>query len=647
MSMMQSTTWYLLVCFAWLLCSARRGVCADDPPAPAQAHVNETAPKIPPPRPRSSQWFQAAASSRVDPGSSKAQQALDDALPSAVSPAIARFVRQSGRDSAVSTVPSAGAALPVRGARGSPVPPPRPFAGGLAQERQPAQSLPPALFPTPSAPARMPAGGVTVPPSPLSTIPVLKAPFEPTDLRFPINLATALRLADARPLIVAAAQARVWVAEGELTQAKVLWIPDLITGAVYIRHDGGGPDFNKGILTAVSVNYFQAGGGLNLFLATTDAIFQPLVARQNLNARHWDVQGAKNDALLETADAYFMVHQYRGIYAGALYTVERAHEVVRRISVLSRDLVQAYEVDRARNMLADLEQQAISARQHWLVQSTRLTRALRLDPRAVVEPLEHDHLQITLIDPGRTLDDLMPIALANRPEIASQRAQVNAAALAVRREKARPLLPSIVLTGFQSPAGMLMQYGIFGIGYNNGPTQWTGRDDVSIQLVWQLEFMGIGNLARIKGGRGGESRAIVELRNAQDKVAAEVNQTHARVQSAALRVVQADRSLRASIIAFNGSLEGLNHTVRFGDVLELISRPQEAIYALQLLKTSFDEYFRTVAEYNRTQFELFHALGYPAYELAQLRPPGDTLPVQTARPSYLPTVGNGPPPATR
>ena len=51
-------------------------------------------------------------------------------------------------------------------------------------------------------------------------------------------------------------------------------------------------------------------------------------------------------------------------------------------------------------------------------------RVLRLDPRAVVEPLEHDHLQITLIDPGRELDDLMPIALTNRPEIASRRALV-------------------------------------------------------------------------------------------------------------------------------------------------------------------------------------------------------------------------------
>ena len=74
-------------------------------------------------------------------------------------------------------------------------------------------------------------------------------------------------------------------------------------------------------------------------------------------------------------------------------------------------------------MLADLEQQAVSAREEWRVQSAELTQVLRLDPRAVVEPLEHDHLQITLIDP-RAACDLMPIALTNRPELASRRALV-------------------------------------------------------------------------------------------------------------------------------------------------------------------------------------------------------------------------------
>jgi hypothetical protein len=114
-----------------------------------------------------------------------------------------------------------------------------------------------------------------------------------------------------------------------------------------------------------------------------------------------------------------------------------------------------------------------------------------------------------------------------------------------------------------------------------------------------------------------------------------------------VRVVQADRSLRTGIIALNGSTEGLGQTSRFGDVLKLVSRPQEAIYALELFRLAFVEYFSTVAEYNIAQFELFHALGYPAEEVALRRPPGEAAPVETDRPPYLPPVGSGPPPATR
>jgi hypothetical protein len=119
------------------------------------------------------------------------------------------------------------------------------------------------------------------------------------------------------------------------------------------------------------------------------------------------------------------------------------------------------------------------------------------------------------------------------------------------------------------------------------------------------------------------------------------------LQSSAARVTQADRSLRAALITFDGTLEGLGQTSRFGDVLELVNRPQEAVFALEELYAAFENYYGTVAEYNRAQFELFHALGYPARELAELAPPGDLIPVDTSRPDYLPPVGNGPPPATR
>jgi hypothetical protein len=495
----------------------------------------------------------------------------------------------------------------------------------------------------------------------------LKPPsLEANDRRFPINLATALRLADARPLIVAAAQASAWVAEAQYQKAKVLWLPAFMMNACYMRHDGYGPDFNGAINVPQgenalgqnspgnlgkplnqNLNWFMAGVSLYEVIAVTDAIFQPLASQQILKAKRWDIQTAKNEALLETARSYFSVHRYRGQYAGALYCVEQGRKLVETIASLSKDLAPAVEIDRARNLLAFLEEEAVSDRENWRVVSADLTQVLRLDPRAVVEPLENDHLQITLIDPQRSLDDLIPLGLTNRPELSAQQAMIQAALVRIRQEKMRPLLPSILITGFQTPGGMTTQAGIFGTGNDGSMNLWSFRDDISTQVVWQLQNLGLGNMALVKRRRGEQSRATAALFQMQDMVASEVTQSQANVQSAAARVVQAERSLRAGLITFKKNLEGLSQTKRFGNVLETIYRPQEVVYALKLLKFSFNEYYATVAEYNIAQFQLFHALGYPAREITYFRPPDGLVPVDTTRPAYLPAVGTGPPPVTR
>lgn len=512
-------------------------------------------------------------------------------------------------------------------------------------------------------------------------------PLEPGDLRLPINLATALRLADARPIIISATGATVWVAEAKLQKAAVLWLPSLNLGGDYIRHDGYGPDLNRGVNVPQgenafrqnspgslgkplnqNINFFYGGAGFTYlpqgdsyfyqpepcppllpspqFRYISDMIFEPLKARQMLNSSRWDVQAAKNDALLMTATAYFAVHKFRGQYAVSIDAVQRGRRLVAEMAELSRDLVPAAEIDRARNLLADLEQQAVTARQMWRIASADLTRVLRLDPRAVVEPLEHDHLQVTLIDPERSLDDLMPIALTNRPELASHQALVQATLVSIRQEKLRPILPSALWNGFQTPYE-LIQVGGYGVGNGGKLNIWSGRDDISMQYLTIANGMGLRNLAWIKQARGMSSQAIVQLFQLQDAIAAEVTRTQADLQSAAARIVQAEREVRSALINYNGNVEGLSQTKRFGNVLVQIVRPWEAVFALQLLMRAYDNYIATVAEYNTAQFALFHALGYPARDIEFLRPPGEILPVNTARPNYLPPVGTGPPPATR
>lgn len=564
-------------------------------------------------------------------------------------------------------------------AGGAPARSPRPTA--------PAETLPPARPQLPARPGLFPSGvseqtptpmGLELPPKPSQLYPLeapppadgevvaLKVPEpEPGDLRFPINLATALRLADERPLVIAAAQASAWVAEAQLQKSKTIWIPSLNLGFSYTRHDGLGPDTLNGQNIPVgqnangqpdptsfgrplsqNVNFFYGGGAFFLMQYATDMIFQPLAARQNLNAARWDIQTAKNDALLMTADAYFDVHRWRGTYAGAIDVVVKGRKLLTQVDELSRDLVPAVEVDRVRNFLANLEQEAVTARQNWRKASANLTQVLRLDPRAVVEPLEPDHLQITLIDARRPLDNLMPIALVNRPEVASRQAMVQASLAKIRQEKMRPILPVVMMNGFQTPYEQL-QFGVNGVGSGNKMNNWLWRNDFSPGLMWQLDSMGLGNAAMVKWMRGNASGAIVELFRAQDMVAADVTRSQARLQSAAARVVQAERELRGALVNYVGNVEGLGQTKRFENVLREVFRPQEAVFSLKLLKLAYDDYWSTVAEYNQAQFRVYHALGYPARELAYFRRTGPILAVDTTRPRYLPTVGTGPPPPSR
>ncbi|HVX14082.1 MAG TPA: hypothetical protein VHC22_23050 [Pirellulales bacterium] len=526
------------------------------------------------------------------------------------------------------------------------------------------------------------------PPTPGGEVLDMRPPAPaPGDMRFPINLATALRLSDARPVLVAATGSNVWVAEATLLKSKLLWVPTINLGADYVRHDGFGPDLNNGLnipkgTNALgqpspgslgrplqqNINLFYGGGGFTWapsgpnyfyqptpdepmlpspqFQFTTDMIFQPLHDRQVLNSARWDLQTAKNDALFMTAKAYFEVHRQRGRYAVTIDAVQRGRQLVATIALLSTDLVPKVEIDRARNLLADLEQAAVSARQNWRVASADLTRVLRLDPRAVVEPLEHDHLQITLIAPSRPLDDLIPIALTNRPELASHQAVVKATLVAIRQEKLRPLLPSLYMNGFQTPYE-LIQAGASGIGQGNKINQWSPRDDITPQIIWTADGMGLRNLAEIKEARGMSSKQIVELFQMQDSIASGVTRTQADLQSAAARVVQAEREVKSALINYNGNIEGLAQTKRLGNVLIQAFRPQEAVFALQLLMAAYQHYIDSVADYNTAQFAMFHELGYPAREIAFSRRVGPVLPVNTQRPNYLPPVGTGPPPATR
>ena len=266
-----------------------------------------------------------------------------------------------------------------------------------------------------------------------------------------------------------------------------------------------------------------------------------------------------------------------------------------------------------------------------------LIRVLNLDPKLLVEPLEPPEVQVGLFDVNRPVNDLMSIALANRPELASQRALVQASYEQLRQERVRPLVPSVLVRGFSTPvAGTLRGY--FGGGINSSMGNFAGRMDMDVQAIWQLQNFGFGTQAIIRQREADNRAAAVEMARVRNVVAAEVIQSLALLQTSASRVQQTDIELRESRESLDQNLAGLMQTRRAGELNILVVRPQEVVAAVAAMNQAYTDYFAAVSDYNRAQFRLYRALGQPAQHLleesaAADRPSGGAEPLPPTQPN--------------
>jgi outer membrane protein TolC len=480
-------------------------------------------------------------------------------------------------------------------------------------------------------------------PSSLSaSAPPANQPTNPDgDKILPINLPAALQLANVQAVDISVATERIEVATAVLEQARALWLPTITVGGDYNRHDGKIQDTSGNIIdSSRSSLMFGVGTGIGAaaVFSPNDAIFARLVARQQLRAREADLQTASNDTLVAVTDAYFTVQQARGELAGALETTRRMEEIVTRTQKLvPTGLVPSLESDRAEAELARRQQAELFAQERWRTAGAELLRILRLDPAAVVEPLEPAQLRVVLIDVNRTVDELIPVALTNRPELASQQAQVQATLALLKQERLRPLVPSILLRGFSTPVTGTLAGGVFAGGANDTVGNTGSRVDLDLQVLWQLDNLGFGNRGRIHQRQAENRLAVTELFRIQDRVAAEVSKAHSQAQLAGRRVDLAEKGVRAALASADKNLSALSQTKQAGGVVQLLVRPQEAVAAVQALAQAYSDYYGAIADANRAQFRLYRALGRPAQALA-----GDEALCPIPRDGCaLPPVGKG------
>ncbi len=439
--------------------------------------------------------------------------------------------------------------------------------------------------------------------------------IEDGEKAYPITLAVALQLANARPLDVAMAARQVDLAAKQYERARLLWVPNLVVGTDYFRHEGGQQNFAGDILRS-SRGSAAFGLGPNIVFSTGDAIYAPLAARQDLFARTAFRQAITNDTMLAVAEAYFTVQQARAELVGAQFARIQAEEVAKKTIALAEGLAPPLEASRAKVELARRKQAVTIARERWRIGSAELGRLLRLDATTIIEPTESPFLSITLIGEGHTLDQLIPIALTNRPELSGHQALILATLARLKQEKLRPLMPSLALRSTSTNPSGSIAFGSFGGGPNDRMGNFGTRFDLDVQLLWEFSALGLGNRVRVGERKVENQMATLELFRTQDRIAAEVAMAFAQWKSASERLREAEPAVQESVELVSKAIAGMGQTRRVGEFLTLVVRPLEVIAAVQALAQANTDYAVTIGDYNRAQFRLYRALGHPASAVA-------------------------------
>jgi outer membrane protein TolC len=461
--------------------------------------------------------------------------------------------------------------------------------------------------------------------------PVIPAP----EKVLPITLGASLALAGVENPIIGLAEQAVRTSLAEQLQARVLLLPSVNVGAHYHLHNGPlqasfgairkvdsqNVDYGLGVFTVAAETMRIPGLLISTHLG--NALYEPLVARQIVANRRAAARGTTNQILLEVSRVYLALLGAEGRLAVLRQSEADFGEVVRLTAAFAKTgQGRKGDADRAEADYRMLELQEKDAQQEVAVASAELAHYLNLDPSTRLQTGEVPIQVVEFVDPHLPLPKLLEIAINNRPELRAAAATVAAGTIRVRQEKTRPFYP-LLIAGLSadefgggavaSTSGNVPNPHSGGI-FPPSPSPETGgqtipkfgriapRTDVDVLAVWQLQNFGFGNLARIKERRAELMGAEAERVRVFNMVEREVTEAYSQSASWLREVEVARRQVVESTLGFQRDLD----RIRGGQGL-----PIEVLNNAKLLAQARQYLLRTIIAFDRSQFELFVALGQP------------------------------------
>jgi outer membrane protein TolC len=441
-----------------------------------------------------------------------------------------------------------------------------------------------------------------------------------------IDLASALRLAGVENPQILIARTRVVEATAVRQLAAAQILPSLNLGLNYDDHTGPLQQSSGNILK-VNRQAMYLGAGANAVAAGTvnipglvynlnlsEGIFGMLITRQGIERARYASIAVRNEMFRRVAVAYLELLRTEARRSIALQTRNEAAEVARLTSVFAKaGQVALADAERGSNELQRRNSDLAQAEAEVLIASARLAELLALDRSLRLHPVEDRLVPMPVVPEPIPLEQLLAIALMQRPELGEYQAAVRQALLALDGAKVLPFSPNMIV-GFSS--------GTFGGGSNlvasanpgfrAAPFQPTfgnfgQRNDFDVVAYWTLQNIGVGNAALIKAARANLGVAEFEKLRVFNQVRREVADAYVLTQTRFGQISRAENAVHSGEIAFKADFRRIEGGVGL---------PLELLQSLSLLARARGEYLDAITDYNEAQVDLYVALG---------QPPADTL----------------------
>jgi outer membrane protein TolC len=451
----------------------------------------------------------------------------------------------------------------------------------------------------------------------------------------PIDLHSALELANVQNPELNIARRRILEAAALRQLAAAYFLPSINPGLNYNSHTGNLQQSNGNILS-VNRSAFYIGAGANAVAAGTVnipgvfyagnvgfGIYAYLASRQVVRQRELESVAVRNQMFLRVTTAYSELLRGEGRRAASIQARDEARVIARLTSDFARaGQGRIADANRAATVVANWESRIQASEAELLTASASLCQLLNLDPSIRLHPTDAVVVPQPIVPDPIPVAELIALGLLRRPELAAQRAAIEAALLNLGGAKVLPFSPTLLL-GFSAGGfggGSNLVRPIFG--------GFSGREDLDIVTFWTIQNLGLGNAALIKVADARLQISQFQQIELLNMVRADVAEAYARTHARYAQIGTYEEAVRAGYLAFHEDLDRIRlmGADRPRDVL-----PIELLNSFELLADARLDYLDAIVDYNESQFAMYVALG---------QPPADALahpvPTEGVAPKNLP-----------